>query len=45
MDNVYSAIVALLATLFDTDYPVIDTTKFSGRPIFQGNQNDYTVPT
>ncbi len=41
----YQALIALIAANFNTDYPTISTAKFIGRPIFQGYQNNYAIPS
>lgn len=44
MDTLYTAVIALLAELFNADYPLVNTSTFQDRPIFQGYENNYTVP-
>jgi len=44
MNFLYGAIIALIANQFNSDYPLVNTDKFSGRYLFDGNQNNYTVP-
>ena len=44
MSTLYQALIALIVTNFDTDYPNSASGKFIGRPIFQGYQNNFQVP-
>lgn len=44
MDDIFTAIMALLGQVFDSDYPEINTGSFQGRPIVQGYQNNFTIP-
>ena len=43
MNELYQALISLIIAQFDTEYPLINTAKFHGRPIFVGYQNDYAV--
>lgn len=40
----YQAIIALIIANFNSDYPMITSSQFNGYPIFQGQQNNYTIP-
>ncbi len=42
--ELYQALIALIIANFSADYPLINSAKFSGYPIFQGYQNDYPIP-
>lgn len=44
MNQLYQAIIAIIVANFDSDYPVTTSTKFTGRPIFRGRQNNYVIP-